>query len=87
MAELCCTANCVCALPFVAAHVLFRYRLELSFGLAWAQTLVVSACPSVCDISVIGAPPSIAWLAWACRSQWADAAGLIPAHLAAAFTM
>ena len=40
-----------------------------------------SACPRVCDTSVIGAPPSIAWEACACLSQWADVAGLITSAL------
>jgi hypothetical protein len=34
----------------------------MSFGLACA--VFRSACASVCDTSVIGAPPSIASLAW-----------------------
>jgi hypothetical protein len=46
-----------------------------------------SACPSVADTSVIGAPLSIACDAWACRSQCTDAAGLTPARWAASFTM
>ena len=71
-------------------QVLLRYRLELSFGLAWAYTLVVfrSACPSVCETRVMGAPSSIAWLAWAWRSQWAETAQIDPrARFAVAFTM
>ena len=39
-----------------------RYRPELSPGRAWAYTLVVfrSACPSVADTRVMGAPLSFA---------------------------
>src|SRR6478752_5553628 len=35
----------------------------------------------------MGAPLSMAWEAWACRSQCTEAAGLTPARLAAALTM
>jgi hypothetical protein len=40
-----------------------------------------------CETRVIGAPSSMAWLAWAWRSQWAEIAALIPARFAVALTM
>lgn len=64
-----------------------RYRLLLSSGRAcrYFPVVAMSAWPSVSRTSVIGAPRSSAWDAWAWRNHWGETSGN-PARAAAALT-